>query len=87
MERMTLEHEVDRNFDALVELLPTILPDHKHEYVLMRGGAMISFHRHAGEALSAGRELYADGRFSVQEVTDVPVELGVFSHAVDPRIA
>jgi hypothetical protein len=84
---LELEREVDLNFDAFVEELPEIMPKHAGEYVLMKNGRMVSFHSSADAALSAGRATYADGIYSIQEVTDRPIDLGFFSHAVDPRIA
>jgi hypothetical protein len=87
MDRMELEREVDLNFDAFVEELPEIMPNHAGEYVLMKNGQMVSFHASADAALSAGRAAFADGIYSIQEVTDRPIDLGFFSHAVDPRIA
>lgn len=87
MDRMELEREVDFNFDVFAQQLPALMPSHEGEYVLMRNGAMISFHPTASAAVAAGRAEYADGIFSIQEVTDRPIDLGFFSHAVDTRIA
>lgn len=87
MDRMELEREVDFNFDAFAEELPALMPHHAGEYVLMKNGRMVSFHANADAALAAGRAAFSDGIYSIQEVTDRPIDLGFFSHAVDPRIA
>ena len=87
MNRAELEREGDSNFDVFVEQLHSLMPQHAGEYVLMRNGRMISFHQNANDALAAGRAAFSDGIYSIQEVTDRPIDLGFFSHAVDPRIA
>ena len=87
MDRGEQEREVDRNFEIFIDTIGTLLPEHEFEHVLMRKGEMVSFHASAGAALAAGRAAFADGIFSVQEVTNRPIDLGIYSHAVDPRIA
>ncbi|MES2339831.1 MAG: hypothetical protein V4537_17185 [Pseudomonadota bacterium] len=81
------EAEVDRNFDAFLTLLPTLLRSNKGEFALMRHGETTSFHSDEATALAAGRGAFSDRLFSVQEVTDRPVDLGFFSHAINSRIA
>lgn len=87
MDRGEQEREVDRNFEVFIGALRDLIPAHEHEHVLMRKGEMISFHPSGGAAMAAGRERFPDGIFSVQEVTDRPIGLGIYSHAVDPRLA
>jgi hypothetical protein len=78
-----LQDEVERNYAAFVQELPTLLQTHRGKFALMRQGKIVEFFDTARDAHVAGRELYkADGLYSVQEVTDVPVDLGFFSHAV-----
>ena len=84
---MELEREVDLNFDTFAEELPELMPHHAGEYVLMKNSRMVSFHASADAALAAGRAAFPDGIYSIQEVTDRPIDLGFFSHAVDSRIA
>ncbi len=81
------EAEVDRNFDAFERMLGQLLSKHRGEFVLMKRGAVVACFDTEAHALAAGRHQFPDGLFSVQEVTDRPVDLGFFSHAVNPRIA
>ncbi|HEX7670179.1 MAG TPA: hypothetical protein VF395_11370 [Polyangiaceae bacterium] len=46
---------------------------------------IVEFFDTARDAFLAGQKIYADGMFSVQEVTDVPADLGFFSHALPHR--
>ncbi|HEY3233889.1 MAG TPA: hypothetical protein VGJ84_04200 [Polyangiaceae bacterium] len=71
-----------KNYEEFSKKLPELLPAHRGKFAVMRDGEVIEFFDTAGDAYLAGQKLYPDGGFSVQEVTDVPVDLGFFSHAV-----
>lgn len=72
--------EVDRNYDAFTRNLPGYLRDHRGHFALMKDTVVIAFFEKAGDAYQAGVERFADGIFSIQEVTDEPIDLGLFSH-------
>jgi hypothetical protein len=74
------KEEVDRNYDAFMRTLASILNDHRDEYALMREGEIVGFFAKPGDANRAGVERYPDGIFSIQEVTDEPIDLGFWSH-------
>jgi hypothetical protein len=73
--------EVDRNYDAFMRALGGIVVAHRHQFALMRGGKIIAYFDKPGDAYREGAERYADMIFSIQEVTDEPIDLGFFSHA------
>jgi len=72
--------EVDRNYDVFTRKLASLLPDHRDEFALMRDGTIIDFFVKPGDANRAGVERFPDGIFSIQEVTDEPIDLGFWSH-------
>ena len=72
--------EVDQNYDAFVRMLGTILGEHRDQLALMRDGEVVAFYRTPREALEAAVEKFPDGIFSIQEVTDEPIDLGFWSH-------
>jgi hypothetical protein len=72
--------EVDRNYDVFMRMLASLLPEHRDEYALMRGGEIVGFFTRPGDANRAGVDTFADGIFSIQEVTDEPIDLGFWSH-------
>lgn len=72
--------EVDRNYDVFQRHLAGYLAEHKDEFALMHGGKVMAFHDTPGDAYRQGLRDYPDGRFSIQEVTDEPIDLGFFSH-------
>ena len=72
--------EVDQNYDAFTRILASILDEHRDQYALMREGEIVGFFDKPGEANRAGVEMFDDGIFSIQEVTDEPIDLGFWSH-------
>ena len=78
--------EVKRNYEAFVRMLPTIIGTHPGQFALMRDEKIVEYFDTAGDANRAGLKLFPDERFSIQEVTDTPIDLGFFSHAVPERI-
>lgn len=74
------DREVDRNYDAFVKVLAHILPEHRDRLALMRDGKIVDFFDKPGDADRAGYERFPDGIYSIQEVTDEPIDLGFWSH-------
>jgi hypothetical protein len=79
----TKQEEVDRNFDFFRKELPQLLPKHRGKFALLRDGQITGFYDTAQDANTAGTQLYADGLFSIQKVTEEVGDLGFYSHAVD----
>lgn len=80
MDRARQKIEVDRNYDAFMRMLGNILPMHRDQLALMRDGEIVGYFATPREALQAAAELFPDGIFSIQEVTDEPIDLGFWSH-------
>ena len=72
--------EVDRNYDVFVRMLSDILADHRNQYALMRDGAIVAYFDKPGDAYREGVSRFEDEIFSIQEVTDEPIDLGFWSH-------
>lgn len=81
MNAISQAQEVDRNFDFFQRNLALFLKDHAGDYALLKSCVVAGFFPTPGEAYMAGRSKFADGIFSIQEVTDEPIDLGFFSHA------
>lgn len=78
----TKQDEVDRNFAFFQKELGSILPQHRGKYALLRHERITGFYDTAQDAQTAGAQLYPDGMFSLQQVTDEVGDLGFYSHAV-----
>lgn len=72
--------EVDRNYDAFARALGGIIPAHRDQFALMRDGSIIAYFDKPGDAYREGVSRYPDRVFSIQEVTDEPIDLGFWSH-------
>jgi hypothetical protein len=80
MDREQQAREVDRNYDAFVRVLGSLLSSHRNEFALMRDARIVDFFQNPGEANRAGIDRFPDEIFSIQEVTDEPIDLGFWSH-------
>ena len=81
MPELRQEH-IQRNYEAFQAQLPQLVVTHPGKFALMHNGEIIEFFDTARDAYVAGQKLFSDGLFSVQEVTENPVDLGFFSHAM-----
>ena len=77
-----IRRQIEANFTAFQQSLPGLLASHRGKFALMHDQEIVEFFDTARDAFHSGQKLFADGLFSVQEVVDVPVDLGFFSHAV-----
>ncbi len=74
--------EIDRNLERFLELLPELLPAHAENYALMRDRQIVGYFPSALDAQIAGNSQFSDQRFSIQQVTNAPEELGRYSYAI-----
>jgi len=81
--QMNRQDEVDRNLEYFLSELPKLSQSHLGKFALLRHRTITDFFSTPVDAVKAGKSLYPDGIFSVQQVTDVPIDLGFFSHAGD----
>lgn len=82
----SIRQQVETNYKAFQEKLPSILTAHRGKFALMRDGQIIEFFDTARDAYVAGQKIFQqDQLFSVQEVIETPVDLGFFSHAMSQR--
>ena len=78
----TKQEEVDRNFAFFQTELGNLLPKHRGKYALLRDQSIIDYYDTVLDAQTAAEQLYKDGLFSIQKVSEEVVDLGLFSHAV-----
>lgn len=81
-ELVARQREVDANYQAFLDLLPSLLESDPGSFVLMRQRKTVQLFDTLGDAAAAGHLKFDDGLFSVQEVTEQVADLGYFSHAV-----
>lgn len=75
--------ELDRNYDFFQRNLAVLLSEHRGEYALLKACEVVDFFESPGEAYRAGLERFSDELFSVQQVSEEPVQFGHMSVAID----
>ena len=71
---------IDENYAAFRKALPGIMQRQAGRFALMRHAEIVDFLDTAADAATLGKHLYEDGEFSIQKVTQTPVNLGRFSY-------
>ena len=73
--------QVDVNYRAFQTKLSELLATHPGKLALMHDGDVIEFFDSYADAVKFGVEKYGEiGNFSVQEVTNSAVSMGLYSH-------
>ena len=79
------EHEIERNFEAFQKQVPDLIPSKEGKFALMHSESIEGFFDSLTEAIVTGHRRFANGMFSIQQVTAAPLDLGYFSHANSER--
>lgn len=82
MKKVDLEREIEANLEYFQQELPKIEPENHGKYALIRHQKILGYYDTVTDAVTAGNSSYSDKIFSVQQVTEVPTDLGFYSHAV-----
>ena len=81
VDRKKLQSQVDRNYDVFKKNLKRHMRSHRNSYALMRDGVVVKFCKTYESAWNTGNKKFEDGLFSIQKVTDTPMDMGYFSLA------
>ena len=80
----TVEVEIERNYAAFKDIISDLLAEkNEGSYALMRDQRLQGIYSTAGAAARAGYAKYRDQPYSVQLISDEPVDLGFFSYALN----
>jgi hypothetical protein len=81
MDRNELNREVDQNYDFFQRNLSSYLEAQSGRFALVRHKKVVGFYDDPGDAAREGKKRFNDDIFSIQEVTDAPIDLGLYSYA------
>jgi hypothetical protein len=81
---MSQEDQVKINYDAFKKLLPSLLKD-ENKYALLRDAELIAVYDTMSDAVTTANKLYDDGLWSIQRITEKPINLGYRSRALHIR--
>lgn len=73
--------EIESNFTAFEALLSKLLPTKRGKFAVMRDAQLVRVYDSLAEAVASAHSEFEDGLFSIQEVTNGPLDLGFYSHA------
>jgi hypothetical protein len=85
MAQVQRRREIEENFRAFEGFLGSLLPERAGQFALLRHKELVEVFPTAIEALAEGHNRFDDGLFSVQRVTDRPLDLGFLSYASGDR--
>ena len=72
---------IEKNFAFFQSKLPELMRDHGNRYALLRDEKIIALYDTSRDADLTGAMLFKDDLYSIQKVTQTPVNLGIFSCA------
>jgi hypothetical protein len=75
--------EVQANYEAFVAELPTLVTRHQGKFAVYRHTRLLEFFDDYSVAEAFGRSRFGDGLFSIQEVTQEPLDIRWFKYAAD----
>jgi hypothetical protein len=74
--------QVDRNFEVFQELLPELMKTHAGKFALMHDGKIEDFFDSLADAVRAGKAIFGENGYSVQEVVSQNINLGYYTYAL-----
>lgn len=72
--------EVKANFKYFQSRLPELMKNHRGQFALLHKRQIIKFFESEKDAVKTGKKDYGKSRFSVQQVSDICVDLGLQSN-------
>ena len=81
------EASIRQNFEYFQGVVGGLMECHAGKYALLHARSVVDIFARPIEALEAGYQKFEDGEFSVQKVTDRPMDLGFISYGAGERTA
>lgn len=73
------KEEVDANFEFFETILQDIIKEHKGQFALIKNKEIKGYFATLKDARETAKNIAKDNIYSIQEVTDEVVDLGIFS--------
>ena len=75
------DSEILQNYDFFQSVVARLMGNHAGETALIHKREIVGYYNSSADAVTAGAKKFGDEPFSVQEVTNTPVDLGFLSYA------
>tara|TARA_R110000850_G_scaffold107074_1_gene218498 strand:+ start:543 stop:806 length:264 start_codon:yes stop_codon:yes gene_type:complete len=73
--------EIQENYRFFQTVVRDLMIEHENEFALLHNQSIVDTFQKPIDAMIAGMKKFTDGNFSVQKITDRPVDLGFLSNA------
>ncbi|MEM6857153.1 MAG: hypothetical protein AAF559_04705 [Pseudomonadota bacterium] len=83
----SIEAEIQRNYAAFQQMLGELMDEHSGKFALFHNQQLSGVFDSPGEAARNGFAKFGKNSYSIQLVTDEPVDLGFMSNAIRPGAA
>jgi hypothetical protein len=81
----SIEVEIERNYAVFMDMLDNLIEHNPGEYALLHNQNLEGLYSTAAAAGRAGIQKFNDKPFSIQLVSNEPVDLGFYSYAAGDR--
>ncbi len=81
------ELEIRQNYAFFKGVVASLMDQQAGKFTLIHNREIVAYYSSPGEAVADGARRFGDSPFSVQRVTNRPIDLGFLSHATDNGIA
>lgn len=75
------QYEIEQNYQFFRGFVHSVVGEHRGHYAVLRHRDCVGIYGSLFDAVTESDKKYQDGEFSIQEITDAPLDLGFFSHA------
>ena len=76
-------NQIQLNREAYQKLKNKLEAEHPGRYALMHDGEMIEIYNDSGDAYSIGCDKYGLGSFTIEEIGERPISLGIFTTCLE----
>lgn len=81
-----IQQEVDNNYQFFLKEKSKIPSDLSNKYVLIRKAEFIEYFDSMDDAIKYAKKVYEDRLYSVQKVSDMPINLGFIGTLINAKI-
>ncbi len=75
--------QIEENYQFFQTVVASLMSEHGGKYALLHSKELVGVFARPVDAAIEGQRRFSDGSFSIQRITDRPVDLGFLSNGAD----
>ncbi|MGI9256286.1 MAG: hypothetical protein ACR2PY_05075 [Salinispira sp.] len=79
-----INEQTRKNVDAYKKAEDNLIQDHYGKYAVFSNGNLEGIYNDLDDAYKIGLQLYGDGKFTIRQIGQKPINLGFMSTLIDP---